>query len=197
MSNEGVTVTMKINDGIRDIEIPLEVPPGIDPRQAVLAVQASLNELHELAPLHPMQQKIAVAVGLFGDHVPIGKIRGMLLEAPGDAEWGIQIIEPPKVLANPVYRKQDSPVIKARARLSECRDVNEVIGTLTCYALLTSRSARGYAALHGFQPMIVPPKLPDRPADMEKPAGAVVRKLRLVAPPEAEDPSEPEGGGAA
>ena len=198
MKNDtGVTVTLKIQDGIKSFEIPFDVPPGIDPRAAVAAVHQTLEELHELAPLHPMQLKTQVAMGLFGDAIPISKVKAMLLEAPPKAEWGIQIVEPPRVLANPAYRKgQQSPFIKARARLSECENINEVISTLTCYALLTSRSARGLAALHGYAPKIVPPQMPERPV---QPNGVHERKLKLVAPevPETKTEEPEDGGGAA
>lgn len=188
MSNEGVTVTMTIQDGIKTLQIPFDVPPGIDPRMAVAVVQETLNELHELAPLHPIPQKVQVAMGLFGDAIPIAKIKGMLLEAPQGAEWGIQIVEPPRVLASPTYRRGESPFIKARARLSECENINEVISTLTCYALLSSRVARGLGALHGYMPRIVPP--PPRQDVGPKPNGVHERHLKLVA----SEPGDGEDG---
>ncbi len=193
--NDGVTVTLEIQDGIKMLKIPFDIPVGIDPRMAAMAVQQTLTELHDLAPLLPTMQKAQVAMGLFGDHAPIARIRRMLLEAPQGASWGIQIVEPPRVLANPNYRKNESPYISARARISECQNINEIIGTLTCFALLTSPAARGLAALHGFVPKIVPPQMPDgwsgapNPGPL-RPNGVHERKLKIV-PPEGTVPFEP------
>lgn len=79
--------------------------------------------------------------------------------------------------------------------------MNEVISTATCFALLTSRAARGLLAIHGYAPKIIAPQMPEGwgEAGAPKPNGVHERKLRLVMPEvETPTPAEPgdEGDGA-
>ena len=137
-----------------DQEITLRVPEGVDPQMAAMLFQNILSELHALAPLHAPQLLQRIAQGLVGDAAPISKIRGILHKAPRGTMWGIDVLEPSRVIGG----EPTGIHLAASARFEDAADLNEQIRTLTCYALLTSAPARGLAALMGLQLRIRPPQ---------------------------------------
>ncbi len=138
-----------------DQEITLRVPEGVDPQMAALLFQNILGELHSLAPLHPPAIKQRIAQGLVGDSVPISKIRGLLHKVPRGTMWGIDVLEPSRVVGG----EPTGIHLAACARFEDAVGLDEQIKTLTCYALLTSAPARGLAALMGIGLRIRPPQV--------------------------------------
>ena len=140
-----------------DREIKLHVPEGMDPRIAQMFFQQLLAELHELEPLAMPQAKVQVAQGLLNDQAKLSIIRKKIAEAPPGAHWGITIAESQNVFMP--GGEGGGTFIEASCRMREAKveSLNLVIGTLTCFALLTSASARGLLAMHGIGMKITPP----------------------------------------
>lgn len=141
------------NNGNGTIEWTLQVPAGLDPQLAQAQFEMIVTELNAMEPLLPMRVKCSVAQGLIGDIVPLSKLRRALSDAPQNAEWGIAIVRKSKLVGG----KDEGVRIDANVRLGEARDLDAVIRTATCFALLTSAPARALLAMHGYQMMITPP----------------------------------------
>jgi hypothetical protein len=145
-----------------EIDFNLRVPEGMDPTMARMAFDQILGELHMLEPLLPMALKCNVAQGLVGDLVPLQRLRQALLDAPLGATWGISIVKPTRLLGG----KDDGTIIHARARLSECKTLEEVVSTASAFAFLTSAPARGVLTMQGYKIGIRKPSVP-QPEDMD------------------------------
>jgi len=160
-------------------EITLRVPEGVDPAMASALFQHILGELHSLAPLHPPAIKQRIAEGLVGDSVPISKIRGMLHKAVRGTMWGIDVLEPSRVIGG----EPTGIHLAACARFEDAQGLDEQIKTLTCYALLTSAPARGLAALMGIGLRIRPPQTAVVDDDVPEPDNVIQFPTRKTEPP--------------
>ena len=146
-------------------EITLHIPEGMDPRFAKMFFQQMLQELHELEPLAIPQAKEVVAQGLLNDSVKLAGFRKRIVEAPTGARWGITIAESQNVFMPGGVGNQTYIEAMCRMREAKNESLNMVIGTLTCFALLTSASARGLLAMHQIGMKITPPYLLEDESD--------------------------------
>lgn len=152
-----------------DREIKIRIPQGMDPNMAVMLFQQLLAELHELEPLTDHNLKERVAEGMINDVPKIAAIRKKIVEAPDGMMWSIDVFEPQRVkLAGGDLRNVTGFTIDARPRLRECKNIEEVIKTISCLALITSTTARSVAAMNGYVLRIRPP-VPVEDADPAEP----------------------------
>lgn len=149
-------------NGQEDREIKIHVPEGMDKGIGELLYENLFTELHDLEPLALPQAKHIVAQGLLNDMPKLSAFRQKIAEAPEGARWGITIAESQSVFMP--GGSGSGIFIEAAARLREAKasgDMNLVIGTLTCFALITSAPARGLLAMHGFGMKITAPRVPE------------------------------------
>lgn len=152
-------------NGNGEREITLRIPDGMDPRMAQMFFQQMLRELHELEPLAMPQMKEVVAQGLLNDSVKLAAFRKRIVEAPPGARWGITIAESQNVFMPGGSGNQTFIEAMCKMRDAKADSLNMVIGTLTCFALLTSAPARGLLAMHQIGMKVTPPYMLEDQSD--------------------------------
>lgn len=148
-------------NGNGEREIKIRIPDGMDPRFAQAIFQQLFNELHELEPLARNDAKMMFAQGLLNDYPALAAMRKKIVEAPAGSMWGVSFIEPPNVVvpgAEPAGFH-----IEAYTKMREAKEagLEAALKTVNCYALLTSATARGLLAMHGYRLQIRPPYVPE------------------------------------
>lgn len=139
-------------------EIKLAVPEGMDPRAAEMIFRQLLEEFHDMEPLAVSAVHEMAAQGVLNDMPKLAMFRRRLAEAPAGAHWGITIADSSSVFL-PGAKGGNQIFIEAACKMRDAKseNLNRVISTLTCWALLTSAAARGLLAMHGIGMKLTPP----------------------------------------
>jgi hypothetical protein len=99
-------------------------------------------------------------------------MRKRIIEAPPGSMWGMSFKQPPSVISPGA--EGEGFYLEAFTKMREAKengDLSQALKTLNCFAMITSATARGLAAMHGYRIGFQPPYMPEEQEPGSEEAG--------------------------